>query len=64
MLIYHSKVFKVRICLLFMKKEIKVYECQCERCQHKWITRSEEIPVVCPKCKSPYWDKPLSNGKK
>ncbi len=40
------------------KKEIKVYECQCERCQHKWITRSEELPIVCPNCKSPYWNKP------
>jgi len=41
------------------KKEIKVYECKCERCGHSWITRTEEIPVVCPKCKSPYWNKPL-----
>jgi len=39
------------------KKEIKVYECQCERCEHSWITRTEEIPIVCPKCKSPYWNK-------
>ena len=47
-----------------MKKEIKVYGCKCERCGHKWITRSEEIPIVCPKCKSPYWDKPLNNKGK
>ena len=45
------------------KKEIKVYECKCERCGHEWITRSEEAPVVCPKCKSPYWDKPLNKDK-
>lgn len=43
------------------KKEIKVYECECERCKHRWITRSEESPVVCPKCKSPYWNKPLQD---
>ena len=36
-------------------KEIKVYECKCERCEHKWITRGTESPIVCPKCKSPYW---------
>jgi len=24
----------------------------------KWITRTEESPLVCPKCKSPYWNKP------
>jgi len=45
------------------KKEIKVYECKCERCGHEWITRSEDAPVVCPKCKSPYWDKPLNNNR-
>ncbi len=46
------------------KKEIKVYECKCERCGHEWITRTEESPVVCPKCKSPYWDKPLQKEDK
>ena len=33
---------------------------QCDRCKHKWIPRLkiEEKPTICPKCKSPYWDKP------
>jgi len=49
---------------MFMsKKEIKVYECKCERCKHEWITRSEDAPVVCPSCKSPYWDKPKTITK-
>ena len=39
-------------------EEIKVLKCKCERCSHKWITRSKEKPRVCPKCKSPYWDIP------
>jgi DNA replicative helicase MCM subunit Mcm2 (Cdc46/Mcm family) len=35
----------------------------CERCQHKWIPRdataaAEVLPTVCPKCKSPYWNRP------
>ena len=61
---YYSKVFKGMNLLFNMtKKEVKVYECKCERCMHEWITRSEETPVVCPKCKSPYWDKPLNNKK-
>lgn len=30
----------------------------CFRCGHKWHPRSEEYPKVCPKCKSPYWDRP------
>jgi Zn finger protein HypA/HybF involved in hydrogenase expression len=28
----------------------------CERCHHKWVPREDEIPKVCPKCKSPYWN--------
>ncbi|MEM3063710.1 MAG: hypothetical protein QW303_09255 [Nitrososphaerota archaeon] len=31
---------------------------RCYRCEHKWAPRDEEIPRVCPKCKSPYWDIP------
>jgi len=29
----------------------------CKRCNHNWLPRSEEKPMVCPKCNSPYWDK-------
>jgi len=46
------------------KKEIKLFECKCERCGHKWITRNQEIPIVCPKCKNPYWDKPKTKFTK
>jgi predicted Zn-ribbon and HTH transcriptional regulator len=31
---------------------------QCERCGHQWVPRVTETPSVCPKCKSPYWDRP------
>jgi predicted Zn-ribbon and HTH transcriptional regulator len=33
---------------------------ECDRCGHKWIPRSkiDETPTICPKCKSPYWNKP------
>jgi len=31
---------------------------KCERCSHIWFPRGKEGPRVCPKCKSPYWDKP------
>lgn len=45
--------------------EITLKGYQCERCNHKWIPREEnEIPRVCPKCKSPYWDKPRTLGVK
>lgn len=33
--------------------------CKCERCGHEWVPRDyENEPAVCPKCKSPYWNKP------
>ena len=31
---------------------------RCERCDHKWVPRDNNVPRVCPKCKSPYWDIP------
>lgn len=32
---------------------------RCERCEHEWIPRdNQQEPAVCPKCKSPYWDRP------
>ena len=33
---------------------------ECTRCGHRWRPRTpltERIPKVCPKCKSPYWDR-------
>lgn len=35
---------------------------RCERCRHKWIPNNIKVePTVCPKCKSPYWNKPRKN---
>ncbi|MGI0013199.1 MAG: hypothetical protein ACREBU_07130 [Nitrososphaera sp.] len=33
---------------------------ECSRCGHRWVKReaTEGDPIICPKCKSPYWDKP------
>jgi len=33
---------------------------KCERCEHVWIPRSttEGDPIICPRCKSPYWNRP------
>jgi Zn finger protein HypA/HybF involved in hydrogenase expression len=38
----------------------------CERCSHKWISRenSTHVPIVCPKCHSPYWNIPRKNKLK
>jgi Zn finger protein HypA/HybF involved in hydrogenase expression len=32
---------------------------QCTRCEHQWFPRTTVSPKVCPKCNSPYWDKPV-----
>ena len=38
---------------------ITVMGFRCERCAHEWIPRDvEQEPAVCPKCKSPYWNRP------
>ena len=38
---------------------------RCERCDHQWVARqgTQGEPRVCPKCKSPYWDKPRQKKK-
>ena len=37
---------------------------RCFRCKHEWKPNNmNKIPRVCPKCKSPYWDKPKKNGE-
>lgn len=30
----------------------------CLRCDHEWVPRGTDEPVICPKCKSAYWNKP------
>jgi predicted Zn-ribbon and HTH transcriptional regulator len=38
---------------------IKLLGFHCERCGGEWVPRDiEKPPRVCPKCKSPYWDRP------
>jgi DNA replicative helicase MCM subunit Mcm2 (Cdc46/Mcm family) len=48
------------------KRNVTVY--QCERCEHEWIPRDaladeQELPTICPKCKTPYWNKPRKEKK-
>jgi hypothetical protein len=38
--------------------EIKVSGFRCSRCKHEWVPNSpDKKPKVCPRCKSPYWDR-------
>ncbi|VVB83894.1 Uncharacterised protein [uncultured archaeon] len=39
-----------------LKIEVTAY--RCERCSHQWIPRNKVKPIICPKCKSPYWKTP------
>lgn len=44
--------------IIMAKIKLEVDGYQCERCNHKWIARKKEYPILCPNCKSAYWDKP------
>ena len=47
-------------------EKTEVMECQCERCDHRWIPALarergklvQQIPVACARCKSAYWNRP------
>ena len=41
---------------------IKIQKMNCKRCNHTWMPRQEEIRI-CPKCKSPYWDREKKQKK-
>ena len=40
---------------------------QCLRCGHEWQPRihktKNDKPVACPKCRSPYYNKPRKNER-
>jgi len=40
--------------------KVPVLGYHCQRCGHEWLSRknSKGEPRVCPKCKSPYWNRP------
>ena len=38
---------------------LKIKGWKCTRCGHEWVARKKLVkPIICPKCKNPYWDKP------
>ncbi len=40
-------------------RAVKMVYAVCSRCGHEWIPRHKgSPPETCPKCRSPYWDKP------
>ena len=45
---------------------IRIDGYKCERCGYEWAPRyKDREPVVCPGCKSPYWNRPrVHNGSR
>jgi predicted Zn-ribbon and HTH transcriptional regulator len=45
---------------------IKIPGYRCERCGHEWAPRekreADDLPTICPKCKSPYWNRPRNGS--
>lgn len=37
---------------------------KCERCGHMWVPKGEGTPMVCPNCKTPYWQTPRKKEQK
>ena len=34
----------------------KLIKLECKRCGHTWLPHVEDVRM-CPKCRSPYWDR-------
>jgi predicted Zn-ribbon and HTH transcriptional regulator len=45
-------------------EEILLPSLECKRCGHQWYPRGPKMPRVCPKCKSPYWNKEYTRADK
>ena len=46
--------------------KVQIWGFRCERCGHEWVPRNtsgDAEPRVCPRCKSPYWDRPRQAKK-
>lgn len=40
------------------EKQFVITVLKCSRCDGEWVPRRPEVPRRCPKCGSPYWDRP------
>jgi len=45
--------------------KVDIEKVECYRCGHRWIPKKNrlgvkitKLPSRCPKCNSPYWDRP------
>jgi hypothetical protein len=37
-------------------REVKAWQCGCDRCGHVWMPKDNAVPRMCPRCKSVKWD--------
>jgi hypothetical protein len=37
---------------------------ECARCGHQWFARAEDVPRVCPRCKSPSGTSPATSARR
>ena len=45
------------------KVPITVMGYRCERCGGEWVPKdAQKEPIACPKCKSPYWNRPRKSA--
>lgn len=47
-------------------KKIKLthWECECNKCGAKWVSRTSDLPTICSVCKSPRWNREQKKEKK
>jgi Zn finger protein HypA/HybF involved in hydrogenase expression len=42
--------------------KIDIPKLYCKRCGHEWYPKQPDVRI-CPKCKSPYWDRDRNVNK-
>jgi len=43
--------------------KVKKTRFECQRCGHEWAPRQDVRPTICPRCESPFWDRPRTLPK-
>jgi len=43
---------------------VELSQLKCNRCEWEWFPRALALPKICPKCKSPYWNKARTRRRK
>jgi predicted Zn-ribbon and HTH transcriptional regulator len=41
-------------------EKIAVLRCKCDKCGHRWTTKTDKAPKTCPSCKNPNWNRKVT----